>query len=116
MTAFGFDVSSVEGDTRLAEPYGSSELIISNAHNIQSDIFLYVASSAFKNPPARAGAPHDDTSTPYLPTHFVRIKNFQLVGDNYNMEYWDYGGWKPHSIDKIAFCKALFGIITIKKK
>lgn len=47
-------------------------------------------------------------------THYIRVKDVNIKGDNFSFQFWDYGGWKQKEISKDQFSKSLHGFILHK--
>jgi len=115
LKAFGHDIYAHGYDVMNVDVTGKNGSVITDEQTLKRDIFLFVNSASFKNPPPEASDPNNFGGPP-VGTHFVRIRNFTSVGDNYSFDYLDYGSWKPHVINRHAFERATFGIVTVEKK
>jgi hypothetical protein len=110
LKAFGSNIVTAKGtDLGTSEVLGESAQTLMNAQNAGQTIFLYVYSAHFKEPPPDGSfAPSPSAS------HFVQVRNVQRNGNQFTMDYWDYGGWHSHKISLEGLRRATFGIVTTK--
>lgn len=110
MRAFGSNVITSKGtDLGTKEIIGENGDLLMNAQKAGQNIFLFIYSAHFKHPPPdKAIAPSPSG------THFVQVRNVNKIGNQFSLEYWDYGEWKPHTISLKGLQRSVFGILTTK--
>lgn len=73
------------------------------------DVILFVHSPTFKK--KRWGWMWNE-----LGTHYVRVTNFRELGEEYVMDFWDYGEWhREHRLEQFRFEMCTYGVVIIKK-
>lgn len=115
MRALGNDIVTSVGNDVMGSGFRLDTKVILDAQTAGQSIFLCLYSAHFKNPPPDNNTQNlDFGSVSPIGSHYIQVRNVSQTGNQITMDYWDYGGWKKHTLSVKQLQNCTFGILTTK--